>query len=139
MNFEEFEYHLDVHGVKWQNWPESIRSAAFTLAEKDQRAKNLYEAEMELDSMLASARLRAPVSLQRRILNQTIRSSQSNTGWLDTVLIHVWRPIAVALVPLVLGLGLGFFDQDPVDDLEEEFVVLTFTEMDMLAGVSRAP
>ena len=134
MDLNDFERLLDLHGSNWKMWPEQARRHAQLLVRDHEDAKILYSQATEIDASLRLEPPLAPKRLRRRILNQTINRLPSSESWIETFLTHLWRPVAVAFLPLCLGLAVGFFDQDPINDLEEEIVALTFTEFETLTG-----
>ena len=135
MNFEDFESQLDTFGSQWSNWPDWIREEAQGLVRTHPEAQELYRQALQLHSLLtAEEMLKAPSHLRAKILQKIALGSQK-IGWLDNFLANPWRSVAVAFIPLCLGIAIGFFDQESVDTLEEEIVALTFTDLEAMAGV----
>ena len=140
MNSKDFEHHLDIYGSRWERWPEHLRVDAQAFLRDNEEAKRLFAQVVELDEILQLTRTsNAPSYLRTRILANLANSTIKSSSWLDQFLTHIWRPAAVALVPLFLGFAVGFFDQESVDELEEEIVALSFTDFEMLAGVYDEP
>ena len=140
MNSKDFEHHLDIYGSRWERWPEHLRVDAQVFLRDNEEAKRLYAQATELDEILPLTQPSiAPSYLRTRILANLATSAIKSSNWLDQFLTQLWRPAAVALVPLVLGFAVGFFDQESVDELEEEIVALSFTDFEVLAGVYDEP
>ena len=140
MNSKDFEHHLDIYGSRWERWPEHLRLDAQRFLKDNEEAKSLYAQVIELDEILPLTQPSdAPSYLRTRILANVARTAIHSGNWLDLFLTQLWRPAAVALVPLFLGFAVGFFDQESVDELEEEIVALSFTDFEMLAGVFDEP
>lgn len=140
MNSKDFEHHLDIYGSRWERWPEQLREDARAFLRDNEEANRLFSQAVELDEILLLTRTsNVPTYLRTRILADLANSTIKSSSWLDQFLTHIWRPAAVALVPLFLGFAVGFFDQESVDELEEEIVALSFTDFEMLAGVYDEP
>jgi len=146
VDLKEFEQYLDARGSDWSNWPESIRDQAQSLVSELSEARQLFEEVEEFDILLAKGSVvSVPTSLRNEIFRRTIRKSSEAeqsldaATWIDSIFAHIWRPIAVAFLPLAIGLAVGFFDQIPVDDLEVEIVELTFTDYQAFASNTNGP
>lgn len=140
MNIKDFEHHLDIYGSRWERWPEHLREDAQAFLRDNEDAKTVFAQVVELDeSLLLTRTSGAPTYLRTRILANLANSAIKSSSWLDQFLTHIWRPAAVALVPLFLGFAVGFFDQESVDELEEEIVAISFTDFEMLVGVYDEP
>lgn len=140
MNLSEFESYLDIHGSRWERWPDHLRQDAQTFLQEHEEAKLLYAEAVQLDSILGVDQpIKAPPSLRRRILASTLGLSTNTNDWLGVFLTRLWRPAAAALVPLCLGFSVGFFDQEPINELEQEISTLSFTDFETLAGVYDEP
>ena len=140
MNSKDFESHLDIYGSRWDRWPEHLRVDAQVFLRDNEEAKKLFAQATDLDEILPLTQpAKVPSYLRTRILANLARPAIKSGNWLDQFLAQLWRPAAVALVPLLLGFAVGFFDQESVDALEEEIVALSFTDFEMLAGVYDGP
>jgi hypothetical protein len=120
MGLDSFSDHLDRLGANLDQWPDSAQQAAQSLLrdssiprEKRQEASRLLEQAQQLEQMFAGLPT-SPASpeLRRRILTTGKTDFwRTVSEWFRAAL---WRPIAAAAMPLVLGFAIGLFQQ-PID------------------------
>lgn len=113
-----FAQLLASYGADPERWPNAERDAALTFLAQDVRARSMVNEAMQLDHWLQSAEAQRPVfagletQLLRRALPPKVLSVTDRLlSWLlpssDLPLRQLWRPVAVACLPLVIGLLVG--------------------------------
>ena len=142
MALDRFSEHLDRLGADLDQWPDSARQAAERLLDDSSAPEQLLQANQLLEHArqltdLFEALPATPASpeLRRRILTGRRSDFWSAIGdWLRAAL---WRPLAAAAMPLVLGFAIGLFQQ-PVSvwldaegdeqNLADELSLMAFTD-----------
>ena len=134
MDDETFEHFLDRHGQDFDRWPDDLPVQAKDLVGRSSRArKALLEArelESALDDVLTT--VVAPLGLQTRIL----ANLPEREAWFEWLAVNVWRPAALALVPLAVGFGVGLNVAQRTDATQtaaEDDVLLALFDPDELA------
>jgi hypothetical protein len=137
ISLQRFEQLLDAYGASPQRWPDHERAAALQLLEHSAHAAHLLQNAQWLDQQLDqlpapdfvylnTTLLAVPLPARRKIWTDQLLE------WLvpaeaRTVAV-LWRPAALACVPLIMGLAVGnqldvFSDVDTTDlysvDMEE--------------------
>jgi hypothetical protein len=145
ITLEEFTGLLDRFGADAAHWPQALQSAAQTLLQSSVAARRLHRDAMQFDECLDAALPDLGTEdlprLKRRILEQIGSSLLENSAvlrfwtWLmgGPRLAHVVlvRPAALAMIPLVLGFGLGltFPESNGSDgELVTELTLLALTD-----------
>ena len=105
MDDDTFEECLDRHGPDLDRWPGTLAAGGRILLERSARARDLLAEARELESALDHLlpAVDAPLGLRTRVLANT----PQREAWLDWLAANVWRPAALALVPLAVGFGVG--------------------------------
>ena len=105
MDDDTFEHFLDRHGSDPERWPDYLAAGARDLLEHSARARaTLLEArelESALDDLLEA--VATPLGLRSRVLAHL----PEREAWLEWLTVKAWRPVALALVPLAIGFGVG--------------------------------
>ena len=139
MNDNEFTERLDRLGSNLDAWPRPDADGARLLLARSEAARKSHAEAIAL-ARLVSAALPANGFEVARVRSSVLRRIAEPLSRFDTLIdwlmpgigwARAWRPAAVALVPLVLGLSLGIAvpDVDEPDAAMEEAVSL-FTLQD---------
>ena len=137
MDLADFENALDRHGAELDRWPAPLAPQARELLEASAPARRLLEEARRLEAVLDEilADVPAPLGLKTRVL----ANLPSAEPWLQWWTAKPWRPAALALVPLVVGFGVGMnvagsLDEDTAAGDEDMLLVLFDPdELDRLA------
>ena len=136
MDDDTFEDLLDRFGPDLDRWSDHHATAARTLLERSAPARELLvEARAlatALDELLPF--VGAPLGLRARVL----ANLPTREAWFEWLTISVWRPAALALVPLVVGFGVGLnvaHGAAASDATAEEDVLLALFDPDELASL----
>lgn len=136
-NFDQhqFEALLDRHGAASADWPTEVRVQALELLKSSPEAQRLHAGAQRLDDVLDDilANVAPPLGLRTRI----IANAPQRDAWLDWLTVRVWRPVALASLPLVLGFAFGANFADDTTDLEDQLLV-AFADADSLEGFTLA-
>ena len=134
MDDETLEDSLDRFGPDLDRWPDHHRAAARILLERSATARELLaealELESTLDDLLPSAR--APLGLRTRVL----ANLPAREAWFEWLTVKAWRPVALALLPLAIGFGVGLNAAQTVamqEPATEDDVLLALFDPDELA------
>ena len=105
MDDEPFEDSLERYGPDLARWPGALAPAGRTLVERSPRARELLAEARELESTLDDLLpcVGAPLGLRTRVLVNL----PAREAWLDWLTVKAWRPVALALLPLAVGFGVG--------------------------------
>ena len=116
-----FETLLDRHGSEAADWPAESRAQALELLESSTDARQLHaEARLldeTLDELLPVANL--PLGLGTRI----VANAPHRDPWLQWLAVRLWRPAALACLPLAVGFAVGNTFADDAADLEDQVLV----------------
>lgn len=137
MDLADFEHALDRHGADVDRWPDHLIPEVRGLLESSAAARELLEETRRLDSVLDEmlADVPVPLGLKTRVLANVPLAEP----WLQWWTAKAWRPAALALAPLVVGVGVGMnvagsVDEDPAAGGEDMLLVLFDPdELDRLA------
>ncbi len=134
MDDETFEHLLDRHGADLERWPEELAAQARSVAKRSARAHALLAEARELESALNDLlpSVAAPLGLRTRVL----ANLPERDAWFEWLAVKAWRPAALALVPLVVGFGVGLNvaqGADAIEDAVEDDVLLALFDPDELA------
>lgn len=131
MNIEEFERRLDRFGSDVESWPITERRAALELLEREELARGLLDQAMQIETAIPRAlSVPEPKGLKRRIMDE-IQAGQK-PAWLDLVFKSLWRPVALAMVPVSVGFVAGATTQESYADLDVELVLETFSDYEQI-------
>ena len=134
MTNEEFADCLDRYGANLELWPPENRAAGRAFADTTPGGRQL-DAAQAFDALLAEVlSVPEPLGLRERILaNAGSRARPFDFApWLFAAL---WRPVALAAMPLAVGFTLGFTYPE-TDGLEEAVAIIAFTEIEDALDVS---
>ncbi len=137
MELVDFENALDRHGAELDRWPAPLVHQARELLEASAPARRLLEEARQLEAVLDEilADVPTPTGLKTRV----IANLPSVEPWLQWWTAKAWRPVALALVPLAVGFGVGMnvagsLDEDTAAGDEDMLLVLFDPdELDRLA------
>ena len=134
MDDETFEHFLDRHGADLDRWPDNLAADARSLVERSVRARDLFREARELESALDGLlpTVAAPLGLKARVL----ANLPERAAWFEWLAVKAWRPAAIALVPLVVGFGVGLNvaqGADATANVAEDDVLLALFDPDELA------
>ncbi|MCZ6888155.1 MAG: hypothetical protein O7H39_06635 [Gammaproteobacteria bacterium] len=153
MNMEQFEDCLDKHGSDIGRWPRDLAVAAQRLLAGSELARTARGEARGMDRLLRDAlQTYEPEGLKQRILAKVaadagaadapnLRPSELESGaprgdersrehsWVDWLTAAIWRPVALAMIPLSLGFAAGLnFPEVDGSDLEDAVVLMAFTD-----------
>lgn len=135
MTVQDFADLVDRHGAAPEQWPATLRAAAGGLLAASASARQLL-ADAErlargLDRVLRA--VPAPLGLATRI----VANAPRRDAWLDWLGVKLWRPAALACLPLVCGFvaGMGFIDD--TTDLED-MALVAFADSSVLDFATEA-
>ena len=105
MDDQTFEQCLDRRGPFLDRWPSSVAAEARARLDASAQARDLLAEARELESSLDDLLpfVKAPVGLRTRVL----ANLPAREAWSEWLTARAWRPVALALVPLVVGFGVG--------------------------------
>lgn len=133
MNERKFEELLDLHGSDLASWPEDAREEANELLAKSPTALSMLNAEMTVDSVLAST-MEVPRAdrLEQKIMagfaSQKRRFSRGQWS------AFFWKPAFAATCSLAFGFYLGAANQELPVDLAEDLTYVTFYDHEEWSG-----
>jgi len=128
------ESQLDRYGSDLARWPRAEAAAARRLLNDSAEARRMLREAEVLDRLL-DASLPAPAytGLPRRAaILDAVRRTDALTGLLEWFRRGpwLWRPVAMALIPLAIGFGAGAGVGLPSDGASEDELI---TELHLLA------
>ena len=131
MDDDTFEQSLDHFGPDLERWPDPQANAARTLLQRSASARELLAEARALDAVLDDLLpfVEAPLGLRSRVL----ANLPSRGAWLEWLTTTAWRPAALALVPLLVGFGLGLNVAQGDTATDDEDVLLALFDPDELA------
>ena len=114
-----FTQLLTAYGADPARWPDAERAAARAFLQDNAEARVLLNEAVLLDQWLQSSAVHRPAfsGLEARLLQRVLPARESGLmdrllTWLlpssDLPLRQLWRPVAVACLPLAIGLLVGF-------------------------------
>ena len=120
-NEHNFAALLDRHGSDAANWATENRAHALKLLESSTEAQQLLaEARLldeTLDELLPGTAV--PFGLGTRI----VANAPHRDPWLQWLAVRLWRPAALACLPLAVGFAVGNTFADDDADLEDQVLV----------------
>jgi hypothetical protein len=147
MTLERFADLLDRHGGELARWPQDERAQADVLLGTSAEARRLHTEAVRLDVALDQA-LPELDSAALPTLKRSIMARIAPQLAEDSAIIRFWnwlaggprlaqvvlvRPAVLAMIPLLLGFGLGLSVSQPFDPVDTEFA----TELTLLALTDR--
>lgn len=126
------------YGSHTKRWPLEEQVAAVQLLETSAQARQVRQAAIRLDDLLDQVAIAPPSSqLRHRILAAIASPNQPALAmgqWLSqlwfgtTFREHIWRPAITLLIPLLLGIVMGFslasWTNNETGEIEEELNLL---------------
>ncbi len=114
----DFAELLDRHGADPARWPAAARASADALLARSEGARKALAGAERLEQSLARVLpgLPPPLGLATRI----VANAPPRDAWLDWCTVRLWRPVALACLPLACGFVVGSgFVEDPgeLDDV----------------------
>jgi hypothetical protein len=142
MNLQRFTEILEAYGGDPNHWPEDERESALAFKSTNPQAMALVEETIALDQLLES--LVVPESDHAKLARE-IQLQVANTSspvdkfirWLFPERRSLLRPAAVACLPVILGIMIGYQESSSDElSLEEELALLAVTyQVDDFEGV----
>lgn len=131
MNNEEFELRLDRFGSDVESWPIADQRAALELLKREEYARELLDQARQIESAIPRAMsVPDPKDLKRRIMDEI--QADHKPAWLDLLFKSLWRPVALAMVPVSVGFVAGASTQESYADLDVELVLETFSDYEQI-------
>ena len=132
MTLQEFIAHLDTHGSNLEGWPPDIQADARAIA-RTPAGRAQLDIACAFDALLVDA-LPAPqpIGLETRILTHLKADPEPAARPLDLVAWlseALWRPVTLAIAPLVVGFVLGVAYPETDDGLEDAVSLLVFSQV----------
>ena len=116
---QQFARLVESYGGEAKRWPPEYCRAAHQLLHHSEAARRLQEAALALDNLLDTVQISPPSpKLRQRILANVRRTTtathdiwQQFLQWIigTTPTEHLWRPAVTFVLPLLLGILLGFY------------------------------
>ena len=113
-----FSQLVATYGSHTKRWPLEEQVTAAQLLETSAEARLLQQAAVSLDDLLDRVTITPPSpQLRHRILTTVESHNQPSLAigqWLSQLLLgttfreHIWRPAITLLIPLLLGIVMGF-------------------------------
>ena len=136
MTESDFEDLLDRHGADIALWPADQAHAANLLLARSAEARALREQAQNVETLLADALPElVPIGLKNRILAHVGTDPGDRPAWLDWLTAAFWRPVTLAMVPLVLGFALGVSFPEAVEDYDDDVSLLVFADLELGADL----
>lgn len=146
MNLQRFTEIIEAYGGNPNHWPADERLTALEFKTANPEVITLIEESVALDRLLDSHTISEPdhAMLARQIQSQVAGTANPIDGfirWLFPGLptLHsVLRPVAVACLPVILGILIGYQGTSSDElSLEEELALLAVTyQVDDLEGAN---
>ena len=131
MDIEHFELKLDQFGSNLDQWPDDERRVAIELREQNPSARLLLQNELALVASIEKAMfVPIPYGLKRRILDRV--QVENKPLWLEVIFKNLWRPIALAVIPVAVGFVAGAATQESYSELNLELVLETFSDFEQI-------
>ena len=127
MDLATFSEYLDRFGSRFEHWPEDTEAAARLLLTDSKQAAQWLQQSQEGERLLGSLPAEpVPGGPESRILDRLpLDIWQSMADWFSEAL---WRAVAVAAMPLLLGFGIGLSQQSASEQLlADELSLLTLS------------
>ena len=115
MNESTFNDLLDHHGADLSRWPPDLMAAAEALLQRSEVAQRSHVAARSIERVAGElAAVNIPAGLQARILVRVAEPDVWNrlADWFQAAL---WRPVAAAALPLLMGFLIGLQSPPPTD------------------------
>lgn len=140
---QRFSRLLACYGADPSRWPDAERVAAQRFLDNNVSARIMMREALELDQWLQSPMSQPPAfaGLEARLLQRKLSASGAGAlervlAWLspapDFALRQLWRPVAMACLPLAIGLLVGFqFELAPevyATTFEEELYLISLSD-----------
>lgn len=124
MDEQQFEHIVAAYGGKIQNIPREYQTSAQQLLARSETAQQMRQEALALDNLLDTVKVPPPAALLRqRILQAAYRTTvpdiwQRLWQWAigTTPTEYLWRPAVTFLLPLLLGLMIGFHSVQNVNN-----------------------
>ena len=116
-DIEQFAELLDLHGADIERWPFNQQAVARDLLDASPEARNLHQEALRLDRALAA--LPTPPLAPGLATRITALADEPADPWLtvkDWLTATLWRPAAVLMAPMVLGIVVGLSLPETVQD-----------------------
>jgi hypothetical protein len=116
---QQFARLVESYGGEAKRWPPEYRTAAHHLLHHSATARRLQEAALALDNLLDTVQISPPSPRLRQRILANVRRTATTTHdiwqrflqWIigTTPTEHLWRPAVTFVLPLLLGILLGFY------------------------------
>lgn len=122
---QQFAYLLEAYGGDLKRWPQEYQVAALQLLQHSESAQRLRQAALALDKLLDTVPVPPPSPWLRQRILATARQTATTTQdiwqrflqWVigTTPTEYLWRPAVTFLLPLGLGILIGFYSTQAID------------------------
>jgi hypothetical protein len=119
MDEQQFAHLVESYGGEAKRWPPEYRAAAHHLLDRSISARRLQQAALALDNLLDTVQISPPSPRLRQRILANVRRTATTTHdiwqrflqWIigTTPTEHLWRPAVTFVLPLLLGILLGFY------------------------------
>ena len=133
LDVRRFEDLLDRHGVAPADWPTALREQALALLETSVDARRVFDEAQWLSDALDTALTDAPAPLGLK--TRIVAKARSRDPWLDWFTVRIWRPVALACLPLAAGFAVGINFADDPADLEDQ-ILIAFADASTLEALA---
>lgn len=154
MEEQQFARLVESYGGETKRWPPEYRRAAHQLLHHSTTARRLQEAALALDNLLDTVQISPPSPRLRQRILANVRRTATTTHdiwqrflqWIigTTPTEHLWRPAVTFVLPLLLGVLLGFYSTQALytdtkvhlssttTEIESEMSLFSLTNNDLL-------
>jgi len=130
MDESQFARIIAIYGGEIQHFPEEYQAAARQLLARSHTARQTQQTALTLDNLLNTVKIPPPSPLLRQRILRATRAATSPDIWQrlwqwtigSTPTEYLWRPAVIFLLPLFLGVTIGFYS---VQNLNNDIHVQT--------------
>lgn len=122
---QQIAHLLETYGGDLKRWPQEYQVAAPQLLQHSESAQRLRQEALALDKLLDTVPVPPPSPWLRQRILATARQTATTTQdiwqrflqWVigTTPTEYLWRPAVTFLLPLVLGILIGFYSTQAID------------------------
>ena len=122
---QQFAHLSEIYGGEIQRWPQEYQVTAHQLSQHSELARHLRQEALALDKLLDTVQVAPPSPWLRQRILATARQTATTTQdiwqrflqWVigTTPTEYLWRPAVTFLLPLLLGILIGFYSTQTID------------------------
>jgi hypothetical protein len=124
MDESQFAGIVAIYGGEIQHFPEESQAAARQLLAHSHTARQIQQTALKLDNLLDTVKIPPPSPLLRQRILRATRAATSPDIWQrlwqwaigSTPTEYLWRPAVTFLLPLLLGVTIGFYSVQNINN-----------------------